>query len=310
MLKTEFKSIIDLLTTFPDEESCIKHLESLLWPQGPVSPFDSMSKVYKCRNNRYYCKNSNRYFNVKNGTCFEDTKLPLRKWFVAIWFFTNHKRGISSCQLATEIDVTQKTAWFMLQRLRFCLENDEQKNQGTVELDETFVGGKNSNRHMNKRVKNNSGRSFKDKTPVFGMLERETKKIKLFAIKSTSGKLIRPHIHNNISYTATLISDEWHAYRGLDEFYIHKIIDHSRHEYVSRENTFVHTNSIEGVWTTLKKVYHGTYYHITPRHLQLYCNEISYRWNTMQMKAYERVNGLLTRLGKRLKFKTILTGEV
>jgi transposase-like protein len=176
MINIDFNSILDLLEAFPDEQSCIDHLEALRWKYGAVSPFDSASKVYKCKGNKYRCKNTGKYFNVKTDTMFDNTKIELQKWFLAIYIVTSHKKGISSLQLSKDIDVTQKTAWFMLQRIRNCFgisDNDQLDND--VEIDETFVGGKNKNRHTDKKVENSQGRSFKDKTPVLGMIELKGK---------------------------------------------------------------------------------------------------------------------------------------
>ncbi len=170
MINRDFNSIIDLLKAFPDEQSCIDHLEGLRWGVV-VSPFDSTSKVYKCKGNKYRCKNTGKYFNVKTNTLFDNTKVGLQKWFLAIWIVTSHKKGISSLQLSRDIDITQKSAWFMLQRIRqcFCCENDNELHN-EVETDETFAGGKNKNCHKDKKIKNSHGRSFKDKTPVLGMV--------------------------------------------------------------------------------------------------------------------------------------------
>lgn len=183
-----FKSLFDLLQAFPTEESCREHIEKTRWSNGVTSPFDPTSKVYNYGNGKYRCKNSGKNFNVKTGTIFCGSKVPLRKWFIAIWFETSHKKGISSIQLSKDISVTQKTAWFMLQRIRECFffEN-KSKLDGDVELDETFVGGKNKNRHRNKRVKHSQGRSFKDKTPVLGMLQRGGNVV-CRVVKSTSKK--------------------------------------------------------------------------------------------------------------------------
>ncbi len=172
----DFNSLIDLFTAFPDEQSCINHLEQLRWNGFVVSQFDPTSKVYKCKDTKYRCKNTGKYFNVKTNTLFDSSKIELRKWFAAIWLVTSHKKGISSLQLSRDIDVTQKTAWFMLQRIRNCfgIENNDDLNN-TVEIDETYVGGKNKNRHNSKRVDGLQGRSVKDKTPVLSMVERKGK---------------------------------------------------------------------------------------------------------------------------------------
>ncbi len=169
MINKDFNSIIELINTFSTEEICIKHLEELRWNQYPISPFDKDSKVYKCAGGRYRCKNTGKYFNVKTGTIFDNTKMPLQKWFLAIWIITSHKKGISSLQLGKDLKITQKSAWFMLQRIRNCFGIDDDSNLGgQIEADETFIGGKQKNRHAIKR-KAIMGRE--DKTPVFGMVE-------------------------------------------------------------------------------------------------------------------------------------------
>jgi response regulator RpfG family c-di-GMP phosphodiesterase len=141
MINTEFKSIIYLLKAFPDEQSCINHLEELRWNGNIVSPFDTESVVYSCAGNKYKCKNTGKYFNVKTNTLFDNTKIKLQKWFLAIYIVTSHKKGISSLQLSRDIDVTQKTAWFMLQRIRNCFGDNSDMLKGEVEVDETYIGG-------------------------------------------------------------------------------------------------------------------------------------------------------------------------
>ena len=165
-------SIPALYKQFPNEEACIKHLEAINWHGKPISPFDKTSKVYKLKNGDYRCKNTGKNFTVKTGTMFEKTKIDLQRWFVAIWLVVNHKTGLSSYQLAKDIDVTQKTAWFMLHKIRsqMYLANENPLTDD-VEIDETLVGGRNKNRHWNKKVAHSQGRSHKDKTPVVGMIQ-------------------------------------------------------------------------------------------------------------------------------------------
>ncbi|MBC7766619.1 hypothetical protein H7Y21_01330 [Arenimonas sp.] len=161
MINLEFKSILELIKAFPDEQTCITYLEELRWNGNVVSPFDPTSIVYKCAGNKYKCKNTGKYFNVRTATLFDNTKIELQKWFLAIYISTSHKKGISSIQLGKDLEVTQKTAWFMNHRIRNCfgLDNSEEidstGNNGVVELDETFVGVKN--RHANKNVENSQG---------------------------------------------------------------------------------------------------------------------------------------------------------
>ena len=171
----DFKSLPEFSKLFPDEQACITFLEKERWGDHVVSPFDPESKVYKCKGNRYKCKNTGKYFNVRTGTIFENSKVSLRKWMLACYFVVEMKRGVSSLQLSKIVGVTQKTAWFMLQRIHNCfsIEIKEPCLKGEIEVDETYIGGKNKNRHSKDKVKDAQGRSLKDKTPVFGTLQRE-----------------------------------------------------------------------------------------------------------------------------------------
>ncbi len=176
---TQFNTIFDLVKRFPDEKSCHEYLAGQRWEGYMTCPYDNCNhdQVYVFKDGiRYKCKGCRKIFNAKTGTIFEATKLPLTQWFMAL-YMAMHKRGISSTQLAKDLGVTQKTAWFMLQRIREALGNEDQSEQleGVVEIDETFVGGKSKFRHKDKRVKYNPGRGWKDKTPVLGMLQRNGK---------------------------------------------------------------------------------------------------------------------------------------
>jgi len=172
MLSKQFTSIIELLDTFPTEQSCIDYLVKMRWKDKVISPFSKHSKVYKCKNNRYKCVHTGKYFNVKTNTLFDNTKISLRKWFVAIWIVTSYKKGISSIQLSKELCINQRSAWYMLHRIRKCFKNKIEALNDNVEIDETYIGGKNKNRHFSKRIKNSQGRSYRDKVPVVGMVER------------------------------------------------------------------------------------------------------------------------------------------
>ena len=303
MIDTNFKSLFELVNAFPTEQSCIDHLEKIRWNGNVVSPYDETSVVYKCSNNRYRCKNTHKTFNVKTGTLFESTNIELRKWFMAIWLETSHKKGISSLQLARDINVTQKTAWFMLQRIRKCFgsENDgELKNE--VEIDETFVGGKNKNRHANKKVKNSQGRSFKDKTPVIGMLERKGRVVAR-KITSTAVEHITPEVTKNVHHEAKVITDEWCGYKQVSRIYDHAFVKHNEGEYV---NGKIYTNTIEGFWGLLKRGIVGIYHSISRKHLQLYVNEFVFRYNTRHISEYERFKLFLQNMNNRLRYKELV----
>lgn len=331
MLSTHFNSIFELLNRFKTERDCIVHLTNLRWGDQAVSPFDENSKVYKCENDRYRCKNTGKYFNVKTNTLFDNTKVELRKWFVAIYLITSHKKGISSVQLGKDIGVTQKTAWFMLQRIRNCFEID---NSGVledkVEADETFIGGKNKNRHTDKKVKNSQGRSFKDKTPVVGVLQRERsvlverdhklipdKKVvdkiivtpgKIIAkvITDTKARTLHPIIVNHVKKDSLFLSDEWHGYTGCDKRYNHQIVDHSKKQYVDPDNSDIHTNGIEGSWKILKNSVRDIYNYVSKKHLQMYVDEFVFRYNTKHINESLRFNLMLSNMAYRLSYKDLV----
>lgn len=303
MLGKEFKSILELLKSFPDEETCINYLEKLRWDGDVVSPFDNTSKVYKRANNRYKCKNTDKYFNVKTNTLFDNTKVPLQKWFLAIYLVTSHKKGISSLQLAKDINTTQKTAWFMLQRIRNCFDIKNDNNlDNTVEVDETYVGGKNKNRHSDKKVKNSQGRSSKDKTPVLGILERKGK-VNANVVSDVKGKTLTKEISKYVKESATIYSDEWLGYNNLSKIYNHAIVKHGLGEYVIGK---VHTNTIEGFWSILKRGIIGIYHFTSKKHLQKYLDEFVFRYNTRELKESNRFNLLLSNLENKLTYKELI----
>lgn len=331
MFSTDIKSVFQLLQVFSSEEICIKYLEEIMWKGIPVSAFDPVSKVYKCSGGKYKCKNTGKYFNVKTGTMYENSKIGLQKRFLATWLITCHKKGISSLQLAKDIEVTQKTAWFMLQRIRACfgIENYNEL-EGIVECDETFVGGKNKNRHKNKKVKNSQGRSFKDKVPVMGMVARgeseiierphklipnrtvrekrvyKTSKMNAFVVNDTKGKSIQPLIYSYVKTDTDLLTDEWWAYRGLGKDYNHKFIDHSKKEYVNLQDNTIHTNNIEGSWNIFKKSVNGMYNWVSKKHLQKYVDEFVYRYNLRQCSEQEKFRYLLQNSNVRTKYKELV----
>lgn len=300
----DFNSLIELFIAFPDEQSCINHLERLRWDGIVVSPFDPTSKVYKCKYNKYRCKNTGKYFNVKTNTLFDSSKIELRKWFAAIWLVTSHKKGISSLQLSRDIDVTQKTAWFMLQRIRNCfgIENND-KLSNTVEVDETYIGGKNKNRHTNKRVTGSQGRSVKDKSPVLGMVERKGKLVAK-VVKNTSGGILTPQIINFVK-DALIYTDEWWGYNSIKKLFKHSYVNHRSNEYVRGD---VYTNTIEGFWSILKRGIIGIYHFTSKQHLQRYVDEFVFRYNTRKHTDGERFNLLLRNNEHRLTYKELIYG--
>lgn len=331
MFSPEITSLFDLLKAFPTEQKCIEYLEYIIWNGKPVSPFDPTSKVYKCANNRYKCKNTGKYFNIKTKSCFENTKIPLQKWMMALWIITNSPKGYTSVKLAKDIGVTQPNAWFLLQRIRACfLIENENDLEGEIEIDETFYGGKNINRHKDKKVEKCQGRSFKDKTPIMGMLERPHKevitrpnklnpektvketvvykpsKITALVVPNTKKETLQPIVKEFVKEGSRVLTDEWMAYRGLNELYLHNIIDHSKKEYVNLNDSTQHTNNMEGAWKILKGSIKGNYGCIKTKYLQLYVDEWVFRFNTKHESEGDKFNYLIKHSGVRTKYKDLI----
>lgn len=305
-MKDPFKILVNSISAlneqFPNEESCIKHLENISWYGKPVSPFDKTSIVYKLSNGKYRCKNTGKNFTVRTGTMFEKTKVSLRNWFFAIWYVTNSKAGISSYQLANNIGVTQKTAWYMLQKIRkqMFLANESKLN-GKVEADETYIGGKNKNRHWNKKVKHSQGRSHKDKTTVVGLIERNGYLVAKVT-KDTTANTLSSLILNFVHPSSILYTDENIAYNQIGQIYNRYFVDHSKHLYGKGDIT---TNRIEGAWTHLKRMVIGTYRNLPKKHLQKYVDEFVYRFNLRDISNSDRFNCLLCCADTRYTYKQI-----
>ncbi|HLP55100.1 MAG TPA: IS1595 family transposase [Fluviicola sp.] len=305
-----FKSVIDLLLHFNTEEKCIEYLENLRWKKGVYCPHCFKSnpckfndgKTYKCSG-----KLCRKKFTVKTNSIFSGSNLPLQKWIAAMYLFSSHKKGISSVQMGKDIGVTQKTAWTMLHKIREAFgEPIKEQLSGTIELDETFVGGKNKNRHKDKKVKNSQGRSFKDKTPILGLLCRETKSVYCFVTKDTSQKQIQPLIYQNIEPGSKLMTDEWSAYWGLNATYDHNFVNHGAGQYYSEGD--VTTNTLEGFWSHLKRGINGTYHKTSRKYLQKYADEFSFRYNTRFETETERLNHTLNNAyGKSLPYKRLIS---
>ena len=300
MINQDFNSILELIQAFPDQQSCIDHLEALRWNGNAVSPFDADSKVYNCKGNKYKCKETGKYFNVKTNTIFDNTKLPLQKWFLAIWLATSHKKGISSLQLGRDLNITQKSAWFMLSRIRQCFGLDNDKMEGEVEVDETYVGGREKNKHYDKKIKNASG--AKGKAPVLGMVQRGGK-VSAKRIDDTTMKTITNEIVKIVKEGAKLYTDEYSSYSRMRRVYDHSVVKHSAGNYVKGR---VHTNTIEGFWSLLKRGIFGIYHFTSKKHLQLYVDEFVFRYNSRTQPEAMRFNMFLKNTENRIKYVDLI----
>ncbi|KAF2518121.1 IS1595 family transposase [Flavobacterium salilacus subsp. salilacus] len=314
MFNKDFNSLLEVIQEFSTEEKCITHLEELYWQGVPVSPFDETSKVYKCKGGKYKCKNTGKYFTVKTGTMFDNTKVPLTKWFAAIYLVISHKKGISSVQLPKDLGgISQKSAWHLLMRIRKCLGIENYNEIGgeglIVESDESFYGGKNKFRHANKKVKNSQGRSWKDKTAVTGMIERGGKLTAIVTV-NTAAEVMQPVIKKYVVRGSILVSDDWRGYNGLSTHYHQYTIKHSdkgyKHDY---DSSIIHTNTIENSWKIMKNSLRDMYNSVKRKHLQSYVDEFVFRYNTRNYKGGERFNYLLLNSNKRTKYKDLMNAE-
>lgn len=298
-------STFQLFEMFPDQDSARVYLEGLLWPQGPRCPVCGTGDKITARKGGYYrCRQCQEDFTVRTGTVFERSHVPLHKWVYAMYLLVTARKGISSMQLAKEIGVTQKTAWFILGRLREACGSDFGKLVGTIEIDETYVGGIEANKHEHKKLK--MGRGAVGKTAVIGMRERGGR-TKAKVVSNTDQETVHRVIHENVEVRSTLNTDEFAAYRGLDGlFFDHETINHGASEFVRDDVT---TNSIESVFAVLKRGLIGVYHHASPKHLHRYVDEFAFRLNEGDVKRHtlDRLESFVKGVaGKRLTYAALI----
>lgn len=254
---------------------------------------------------RYICKDCVKHFSVTVGTIFENTKVSLRKWFMAMYLVSSHKKGVSSLQLSRDIKVTQKTAWFMLHKIRGLYgQSDSVSLNGEVEMDEMYLGGRETNKHESKRTEGTQGRSTKTKTPIFGMVEREGKVIAM-KVENTQGATLMPIVSQFVESGSTTYTDEASIYNKLEQNgYNHVFVNHGQREYVRAKD--IHTNSIEGFWAHFKRVVFSTYHCVSKDYLQRYIDEQVYRWNTREESASYRFDDMFSKACKHFDYTDVL----
>lgn len=307
---SEPKSLQEAIIYFSNPDNCIDYLAVRRWPRGVTCPtcksakvkFNPARRVWQCSTHH-----PRRQFSVKVGTIYEDSPIGLDKWLAATWMLTNCKNGISSYEVARDLDITQKTAWFMLHRIRLALQDDffGSKLGGEVEVDETFIGGKARNMHLAKRQRRITGTGGKDKTAVVGIMERGGK-IRTSIIPNRRKSSLQAEVRKHVEAGAALYTDALMSYEGLASDYAHKVVDHAS-QYVDGR---VHTNSLENFWSLLKRGVAGTYVSVEPFHLFRYLDEQMFRFNNRKdLDDAGRFDLAVSQIvGKRLTFAE-LTGK-
>lgn len=309
---SEPTSLQQAIVYFSDADNCREYVVARRWPNGVECPTCGCKDViFLANQNRWQCRNkhSKRQFSLKTGTIYEDSPLGLNKWLVATWLVSNCKNGVSSCEVARALNLTQKTAWFMDHRIRFSLGmGPGNKLSGQVEADETYIGGKARNMHADKREQKITGTGGKDKTAVMGILERAGKgnsRVRTKVVGNTKKKTLQSEIRGHVLAGSAVFTDALKSYDGLSEFQ-HEVVDHAV-EYVRGE---VHTNGLENFWSLVKRGLNGTYVSVEPFHLFRYLDEQAWRFNNRTSNDGERFDMAVRQIvGKRLTWDR-LTGKV
>jgi transposase-like protein len=295
---------------FSDFDRCREFLMSLRWPDGKIACPTCGSKhvVYLASVRRWKCyeKHPVPQFSLKTRTIFEDSPLGLDKWLAALWLLVNAKNGISSCEIARSIGITQKSAWFMAHRLRFALQHGSfDKLSGDVEADETFIGGKARDMHVAQRKRRITGTGGKDKTAVMGILERGGK-VRTVVVENRKKKALQGEVHKHVEAGSALYTDALLPYEGLEGRYAHQVIEHAV-KYVDGQ---VHTNGLENYWSLLERGIAGTYVSVEPFHLFRYLDEQAFRFNERKISNFDRFKMAASQIAdKRLTWKQATGAE-
>src|ERR1700683_1037710 len=310
-MEHEPSSLQEAIVYFSNPDNCIDYIAVRRWPNGVVCPgcgatkvsFNADRRTWKCGSHH-----PKREFSIKVGTIYEDSPISLDKWLTATWMLTNCKNGVSSYEIARDVKVTQKSAWFMLQRIRLAMQDDffGSKLDGEVEVDETFIGGKARNMHLSERKRRITGTGTKDKTAVMGILERGGK-VRASVVPNRRKAVLQEEVRKHVTAGAALYSDALMSYDGLAQDYAHQVVDHAT-QYVDGR---VHTNGLENFWSLLKRGISGTYVSVEPFHLHRYLDQQAFRYNNRKnMKPAARFSAILSQVaGKRLTFAEV-TGKV
>ena len=297
-------SAYEFFERYPNEQAAIEYLEARRWANGIICPHCEGSRTSRMKDTQYHqCKDCRKKFTVRTSTIFERSHIPLDKWLYAMYILQTARKGVSSLQLSKELGITQKSTWFMLHRLREACRMEAERMDGMVEIDETYIGGKEGNKHEWKKTK--AGRGTVGKQPVMGIRQRGGH-VKAMPIADNTAKTLERQVFNHVEAGATVYTDEHAGYRNLGARYEHETVKHGVKQYV---NGMAHTNGIESVWAVLKRGYNGVYHHWEFKHMSRYVDEFTFRLNEGNVKRHtlERLDSLVDgTIGKRLTYKELI----